>query len=204
METLCEAEQNLAVVLLTRPVEIRELTALFEEVAAEQGWQPGEDISRHSSISIYFALKRGTLLLGGLQLVRMDNAARLPCQSIWPELDLSGRRDVAHVPILALKPQSRGKGNLFWLLCAEMWRYCMAEGISQVYLEVTPATLRLYRRIGWPLQLAGPLRQHWGEDCYLCSMRLGELADICISRAEKSPLYRGVVCQGLRLSNETN
>jgi len=200
MKVLYTSSHGEEIQLLSGSAETEELRRLFAQIADEQGWQPGVQLQTLGSTSVYLALRLGGEIIGGLQLVRSDNEFELPCLGIWPEINLDGQTDIAHIRILALSRQYRGKGDLFWLLCVELWRYCAASGISQLYLEVTPPTLRVYRRIGWPLQIVGDLRSHWGEECYLCSMRVGELADICMSRAQTSALYRRIVCQGLRLS----
>ena len=59
----------------------------------------------------------------------------------------------------------------------ELWRSCEAQGITELWLEATPPTLAVYRRLGFPLKVVGELRTHWGEDCYLCRMGVAEVAD---------------------------
>ena len=64
--------------------------------------------------SVYFALRAPDgEVLGGLQLVRGNGAGVLPYRSVWPELALEGRTDVADVAVLALKQEYRGRGDLF-------------------------------------------------------------------------------------------
>lgn len=43
-----------------------------------------------------------------------------------------------------------------------------------IWLEATPAKLKVYRRLGWPLCVRGDLREHWGEPCALCSLDVAE------------------------------
>ena len=192
MEPGLQSMANVAVVRLSEPDDVDALRRFFVEIAAEQGWQPGDQLHVYHVCSVYFALQFGQEMIGGLQLVPARTAAMLPCLSVWPELNLLGQPDVADIALLALRHEYRGQQQLFWLLCIEMWRYCKAESILQLWVEVTPANLRLYRRLGWPLKIAGPLRPHWGEDCYPCWMTIEEINAEMARRAERSQIYRTI------------
>ena len=89
---------------------------------------------------------------------------------------------------------------LFWRLAVEMWRYCVGENIATLYIEVTPRVLPLYRRLGWPLQIRGDLRLHWGEDCYCCSLGIPEVAEALLRRSERSSYYRQIISQAFRVT----
>lgn len=184
--------------VLAEPEEIEELLLLFERIAREQGWQPGEQLRAYSSHSVYFALKVEGQVCGGLHLVLGGNGTALPCLSVWPELELGGRADVADIALLALEPSFRGMQALFWPLCVEMWRCCRSRGITQLRAEVTPANLRRYRRLGWPLRAAGPLRLHWNELCYPCCMSVQDVADAIAAKARTSTHYRHILEQAFR------
>jgi hypothetical protein len=180
--------------------EAGDLVRLFERIAAEEKWQPGDQLLAHVGRSTYFGLwaqgegRDEKRLVGGMQLVRPDAEGRLPCCGVWPDLDFVGRKDIAHIAVLAVVPEWRGKfGGLFWLLAAEMWRHCVLTGIKELWLEATPRTLRCYRRLGWPLQVRGELRLHWGEPCYVCSLDVCQVAGELARRAVRSPAYRSVL-----------
>ena len=185
-----------SVARLAAPQEVTELVRLFDQVAKEQGWRPGDQLQAYGDHSRYFGLRVGEEYVGGLQLVLGNRAGKLPCRSVWPELPLAGREDIADIALLALKGEWRGRGggslSLFWLLCIEMWRYCASAGIRELWAEVTPTNLRVYRRLGWPLTVAGPLRPHWGEDCYPCRMGVQELAESMAQKAQRSETYRSI------------
>jgi hypothetical protein len=198
MQTRYESEQGVQVVVLTALEEVEALVRLFEAVAREEGWQPGDGLRASADRSLYFALRSDGTLTGGLQLVSPDAAGRLPCQELWPELQIGERGGVAHVAILALRKEFRGSGGLFWRLTVELWRHCRAARISELFLEVTPRVLPLYRRLGWPLALRGPLRTHWGEDCYLCSLGVREVADALAAKAARSETYRRILARAYR------
>jgi hypothetical protein len=180
--------------------DVDRLVALFERIASEEMWQPGDQLLAHVGRSTYFGLwtlgegRHEKRLVGGMQLVRPDLAGSLPCCWVWPELDFAGRTDIAHIAVLAVEPQWRGRfGGLFWLLAAEMWRHCVLTGVEELWLEATPRTLRCYRRLGWPLQVRGDLRMHWGEPCYVCSLDVCQVAGELARRAVRSPAYRSVL-----------
>lgn len=192
-----DAESGVRVVRLTEAAEVEALICLFEAIAVAEGWQPEGALQGGRERSVYFALERRGQPVGGLQLALPDRAGRLPCQALWPEAAVGP--NAAHVAILALAEPLRGEGRLFWALGVELWRYCVASGIATLFLEVTPRVLPLYRRLGWPLQQAGERRQHWGEDCYLCSLGVPEVAAALLRKAERSPYYRRIVAQAFRL-----
>lgn len=195
-------EACLAVETFTTAAQASVLLDLFERVAREQNWQPGEQLRAYGSHSIYFALKKGSQVCGGLHLVLGGNRTALPCLIVWPELGLGKRADVADIALLALEPSCRGTQALFWPLCVEMWRCCRSRGITQLWAEVTPANLRRYRRLGWPLRVAGPLRLHWNEPCYPCCMSVQDVADAIAAKARISSRYRHILEQAFRLEDE--
>lgn len=218
-----EAMGAIEVVRLTHRDEIRDLVCLFEEVAQEQNWQPGSALDSWEPRSMYFALhevkkyeveehaeKSGHTFIGGLQLVQPDGEGRLPCYAVWPEVPVQSRS--VHVAILALEPASRGQSLLFWRLAIEMWRYCVGQGTTSLYIEVTPRVLPIYRRLGWPLllpihrrlgwplRIVGEKRLHWGEECYLCTLGIPEVAQVLLQRAQTSRYYREIVSQAFRVT----
>jgi len=195
-----DADAGVRVVRLTTAEEIESLVRLFEGIAAAEGWQPEGALRRWLDRSVYFALEVEGELAGGLQLVLPDAAGSLPCEAIWPEVPAGPAKRRAHVAILALDEAFRGQGLLFWRLVVEMWRHCVAQGVATLFIEVTPRVLPLYRRLGWPLKIQGERRRHWGEDCYLCTLGVPEVAETLLRRAEHSPYYREIVAQAFRVA----
>jgi hypothetical protein len=186
--------------ILRACTEVKAMVAMFEYIAQEEGWQPGEELNAHVTRSTYLGLWARTTgaversMVGGMQVVAPDSTGKLPCCEVWPELDFVDKKAVAHVTVLAVIPEWRGRfGGLFWLLAAEMWRHCVLNGIEELWLEATPRTLRCYRRLGWPLQVRGDLRMHWGEPCYVCSLDVCQVAGELARRAVRSPAYRSVL-----------
>jgi hypothetical protein len=169
------------------------LLRLFEAISEEQGWHSDGQLRAYGEQSVYFGAYLNGELVGGLQLVRGNEDGLLPCRSVWPELDLAGRMDVADIALLALKAEHRGRRGLFWPLCVAMWRYCIAEGITEVWAEVPPRNLALYRRMGWSLEIAGPLRLHWGEECFPCRMIIRQVEAAIQAKATSSLHYRAIL-----------
>jgi GNAT superfamily N-acetyltransferase len=194
-----DAESGVQVTRMSTPEEAEALVCLFEQIARAESWQPGGALRRWPNRSVYFALEVAGQLAGGLQLVLPDPFGALPCQAIWPEVPAGSSRS-AHVAILALDEAFRGRGILFWHLVIEMWRYCVGVGIATLYLEVTPRVLPLYHRLGWPLELQGELRIHWGEPCFLTALGIPEVAEALLRRAEHSPYYREIIAQAFRVT----
>jgi len=215
-----DAGSAIEVVRLEETGEIEDMVRLFEIVAHEQSWQPGEALRLWRHRSLYFALQvpeqveseprmqRGKLadgrLAGGLQLVLPDTLGLLPCHDLWPEVPSGGKGRAAHVAMLAVDAEFRGHSQFFWHLAVEMWRACVAEGITTLLIEVTPRVLPLYRRLGWPLHIRGEARLHWGEECYLCALGIPEVAHVILERAETSHYYRQIAAQAFRVTLVAN
>lgn len=178
------------ITVLTKPDEQEQLILLFEWIAAMEGWQPEEALRHYGERSVYLAALLNGEMQGGAQLVLPDATGKLPGRYVWPEIDQTGGAPAAHVTVLALLPQARGHVSLFGRLCVELWRTCRALGVETLWLEATPATLRVYRRLGWPLEVVGELRRHWGEECCLC--RMGVEA---VSQALRQKALRSIACR---------
>ncbi len=194
-----DAKTGVRVVRLTRPEEIETLVHLFEEVANSEGWQPEGALRLHQKRSVYLAMLVQGELAGGLQLVLTSAGNTLPYQTLWQEVTIGTSRRCAHVLVLALAERFRGRSFLFWPLVIEMWRFCVGAGIAILFLEVTPRVLPLYRRLGWPLVIQGALRRHWGEECFLCTLGINEVAQALLQRAERSDSYRRILAQAFRM-----
>jgi hypothetical protein len=192
-------DSGVTVARATTPPEVESIVSLFEGIAAAEGWTPEGELRAHVARSIYFGLWHhgcgGTTPVGGLQLVRTDGAGRLPSQRVWPELPIeTGAADIAHIAMLAVEEEWRGRaGGLFWMLTAAMWNRCVRCGISELWLEATPRTLRCYRRFGWPIAVRGELREHWGEQCFPCSLSVREVAGALAEKAVRSEAYRRIL-----------
>lgn len=177
------------VVSVLSPWQAEPLLALFESVARQEGWQPGGQIRAYQAHSVYFAASVGEALAGGLHLV-LGGTDVLPVLTVWPELCLQRRKDIADVALVALTPPFRARHDLLWQLFLTMWRWCADNDIAELWAEVPAPRLRLYNRLGWNLRVAGSERPHWGEPCYPCHVGIRELADGFAERARTSEAYR--------------
>ena len=174
--------------------ESAQLLDVLEGIAAELSWQPGQQLRAYASMAIHFAAYVNGVLAGGLQLVPSALCETLPCELVWPEVSLPSRARTAHISIMAVRREYRGAAGLMWPLCVAMWRYCVAQRITDITLEVTPKTYLLYKRLGWPLEIIGDLRPHWGDDlCYLCRMEAAQVAGAMLLKAPRSAAYRDIV-----------
>ena len=174
--------------------EAARLVGLLERIAADLTWQPSGQLRNYEAQAVHFAAYVGGVLAGGMQLVPAALCHTLPCELVWPEVRLPRRAETAHISILAVKKEYRGTAQLLWPLCVAMWRYCAAHRIADISLEVTPDLYRLYLRLGWPLEIVGDLRPHWGEDrCYLCRMGTADVAGAMLLRTLRSAEYRDIV-----------
>lgn len=215
--------QHLRLQRLVSEEEIRDMLQLFEDIAVSEGWQHGGELHVRLTGSTYFGLRIsekaigsredcpdiGEALAGGLQLVGPDDKGRLPCQKLWPEIAAENTAKIAYVAVLAVRKEWRGKrGDIgaacFWMLTGALWRHCMENGITDLWLEATPTMLRCYRLLGWTLQVRGPLRTHWGEDCYPCSLSLRETAGALVEKALRSRTYRRIIETALDTGSNEN
>lgn len=183
-----------------RRTESERVIQLFEHIAKEEGWQPGDQLRAHSARSTYLGVWDGEFLAGGLQLVTPDEAGEVPTHIVWPELPIvDATSGVLHAAVLAVLPEYRGKDNgaAFWQLGSALWRYCVEHSVKTIWLEATPKMLRCYRLLGWPLVVIGELREHWGEPCYSCALSVREVAGSLAERALISTTYRSIFTAAL-------
>ena len=181
------------VAVLMEPEEQEQLITLFEQIASAEGWKPSDALRRCGERSVYLAALLNGQMQGGAQLVLPDPSEGLPGREVWPEVDQTKAGPSAHVAVLALLPEARGHPSLFGRLCVELWRQCRLLGVQTLWLEATPATLRVYWRMGWPLEVVGPLREHWGEPCFLCRIGVEAVAQALRQKAERSGVCREMV-----------
>lgn len=195
MNFLFQISQDAQVMALTEPPEIQTLIHVLEDIARQLGWQPGHQLHTCLPNAQHLAVLVRGEIAGGLQFMATSHAGGFAFRHVWPEAEVSDPASTIHITIMALREEYRGRFGLFWPLCVELWRYCGAQGIRFIVLEATPPTLRLYRRLGWPLEIMGELRMHWGEECYLCRMDVQDVAEALAAKAEKSNTYRILVEQ---------
>jgi hypothetical protein len=196
MDVLSEIGDNARIGQLWTTDEVDGLIAVFEQIATELSWQPGTQLRDFQGTATHLAILVNDEISGGLQVITGTSADKLPYRRVWPEICALEGVTVAHITILALKKEYRAKFNLFWPLCVELWRHCVAQGATEMRLEATPDTMNLYKRIGWPLEVIGDLRMHWGEPCYLCRMGIVDVAGSMVVRALRSATYQAVL-QGM-------
>lgn len=196
VKTLYQPEDGVRVVLLAPGSETDTLIQLLEGIAAELHWRPEGQLRACRETALHLAAVVDGGIVGGLQVV-MGGADGLSCRGVWPEADVAGE-GTAHVTVLALREEFRGRPRLFEPLCVELWRCCVNAGIERIVIEATPPTLRLYRRIGWPLEIIGDLRMHWGEECYLCHMGVKQVAEALTEKALRSASHRSLAGQAYR------
>lgn len=190
---------------------VESVLRLFEAIAAKENWRHEGELRHYIDRSTYLGLYhreegQESQIIGGVQLVLPDHETRtLPCHRVWSELPAPVSGGVAHAAVLAVAPEWRGKSEgdnirlpaAFWTLCASLWRHCLSNGITEVWLEATPTMLRCYRLLGWPLVVQGELRMHWGEPCYPCKATLREVAGSLAEKATRSALYRDIFLSAL-------
>ena len=195
MIPLFQIKPDAKVVALTEEAETDALVRLLEGIAQELRWQPGRQLQDYRSVAQHLAVLTNGEMAGGLQVIADPVGGQFPFRSVWPDVELGDETRAAHVTILALKEAYRGRCGLFWPLCVELWRLCRRQDVRMLLLEATPPTLRLYRRLGWPLEIVGDLRRHWGEDCYLCGMDVRAVAETLKEKALRAETYRELVTQ---------
>ena len=97
-----------------------------------------------------------------------------------------------------MRSELRGNLRLFWPLCVELWRFCVAREIETLVLEATPAMRARYCRLGWPLRQIGEARTHWGEPCVLTAMSVQAVGGAMLTRAVRSPAFRSLILEAMR------
>lgn len=183
--------------LLASRIEIDEAQALFERVAAEMGWRR-EPASPRRGAPYVFASYVGDRLAGAIEVRLPGASGRLPILDTWPELRLDRFDPHAELVLLALHPDFRGSAACLWTLCVEMWKHCRNIGLRTLLMEVPPRNVRIYRRLGWPVEVIGSERLHWGEPCFPCSLCLDAVAAAVLEKADRLPELHFIRKQALR------
>src|SRR5262245_11555845 len=93
--------------------QVAQITALFAQTAVEMAWQPRGQITAYPESSVYFAFEEDGQIQGAVQLVRGGTREGMPVLTVWPELKLAHRRDVADVALVALRKGFRGRRHLY-------------------------------------------------------------------------------------------
>jgi hypothetical protein len=179
----------------THPQLVVQVVAMFEEVASEMAWKPGDQLTAYPTSSSYSVIEVEGRVAGALQLVRGGTSERLPVLKVWPELeaDLAGRSDVADAALCAVRKEFRGQRHLYWALYAGAWRHCVRSRIREVWMELSPRKVSAYRSLGWPFTIEGPLRMQWEELCYPCRYSVRESGAAMIALARHSGTYSKTV-----------
>jgi N-acyl-L-homoserine lactone synthetase len=200
MRTMYRCPNGYTIELLTEADEVSGLVATLERIGVGEGWTPGTAISDYARDAFHLAAAKHGQIVGGAQIVFGSQSIRLSFADIWPEA-VPTAPALAHVSVLALDRAHRGPDSPFLPMCGELWRLCQTEGMCEIWHEVTPSTLRLYRRMGWPLEIVGQERMHWGEPCYLARMGVSEVARSIRAKAVRSPSNMNLVDQATRLGD---
>ncbi len=166
-------------------------------VSREKGWQPPDGaLEAYPDRSVFLVHRDRQGILGALKLVRGGSPDPLPVMQVWPEFELCGRDNVAELSVLALNPSARGR-HAFLPLTAEVWRYCMSRGINELWAELEPRMLSVYRRFGWPFEVMGELREYWGDPLYPCRLFGEDWLEEHLLRARKSDRYLSALEQAV-------
>lgn len=179
--------------------EATRVIEFLESIAEELGWRPPAGaLLSHEDESRFVVHERNGEILGAVKLVLNTGGHTLPILDVWPELPIVGTPPVAELSVLAMAPSARGRGSSFLPLAAEVWRCCHQEGAMELWAELEPRMLAIYRRFGWPFEIAGELREYWGDPLYPCRMCLFEAGASFIDHAAEQEAYAEAVEQALR------
>lgn len=187
-----------SVILEQTTEEAGEAIEFLAQVSAEKGWQPPPGaLEAYPDRSVFLVHRDESGILGALKLVRGGKNRRLPVMQVWPEFLLDTRNNIAELSVLALTACSRGR-QAFLPLTAAVWRYCMSRGINELWAELEPRMVAVYRRFGWPFEVMGELREYWGDPLYPCRLFGEDWLDEHVTRADKSPRYLTALMQAVR------
>lgn len=177
--------------------EAGETIEFLARVSHEKGWKPPPGaLEAYPDHSVFLVHRDEAGILGALKLVRGGTEGKLPVMQVWPEFALNGRANVAELSVLALNPSTRGR-HAFLPLTAEVWRYCMSRGINELWAELEPRMLAVYRRFGWPFEVMGELREYWGDPLYPCRLFGEDWLDEHLARASSSSRYLNTLEQAV-------
>lgn len=164
------------------------LIDVFHRIRDEKHWA-ADDMDDYLEHSTFFVAKRHGVIIGGAKVVR-GNPDGLPVTRVWPEVGILGRTDIVDLALTALVERNRGSLKALGALWASIWRWCVTEGVSEIWMEVNPKNRRLYSRyLDAPIHIMGELRQHWGVPTYPCRVLLEEQNAVLDTRARGSQTF---------------
>lgn len=187
-----------SVILEQTSEEAAETIEFLAQISQEKGWQPPPGaLEAYPERSVFLVHRDESGILGALKLVCGGVGSHLPVMQIWPEFGLDNRAGIAELSVLALNSCARGR-QAFLPLTAAVWRYCMSRGINELWAELEPRMLAVYRRFGWPFEVMGELREYWGDPLYPCRLFGEDWLEEHVARADKSPRYLTALKQAVQ------
>lgn len=177
--------------------DANELFDVFEQIGEEQGWDARRELSAFAQNSVCLVAARDQVPIGGIMLVLGNDSQGLPITDTWPELPLRGREDVVDLAMTGLLRAHRG--DLLSLSCLYfvVWKYCADNRITEIWTEVPPRHVRLYRRMWMPMSVMGEEREDCGRMHLPCRILVDELG-AAVDREGRKSLAIGRILDRVR------
>jgi N-acyl-L-homoserine lactone synthetase len=168
-ETFLEAARPFDFRPAGSPAELEMGFRLRYRVAAERGWVSVEDFPRRverdffDDDAVHIAGWDDGDMVATMRLVFRSRARRIPVEELF-DLDIAPGKEVVEWGRISVAPERRSPDHrIFWGLLARGWLEGRARGVSVVTGIASKGMIARYRKAGFPVQVLGEPRLHWGE-----------------------------------------
>ena len=188
-----ERAAPLRFVEVATPRRRRDLFELRYRVSLEQGWaSPAEfpdglERDGYDDDAIQLGGFDGARLIAGARLVLPREGRPLPTESAF-ELEVAPRLRVVDLGRLVVERSYRG-GSLPLLtgVLACAWQAIRRRDLSRFCGADTPAMIRLYRGLGFTVDVLAPARTYWREQRHPVTFDLASSAEALMKRLRTQP-----------------
>lgn len=164
-------------------VDLEAVYHLRYRVVVERGWARPESFPNslerdpYDDIAVQIVAWDGADIVAANRLVLPTAGYQLPTEEVFG-LKIKLSNQVADVSRTCRAPAYKDvRRRVFWGLLCQTWIEVRNRGFTDICGIFTAAVIRLYRSLGFHVEILGDPRKHWGEDRYPVLIRPTESLD---------------------------
>lgn len=164
-------------------VDLEAVYRLRYRVVVERGWARPESFPNslerdiYDEIAVQIVAWDGDDIVAANRLVLPTAGYQLPTEEVFG-LKIETPSRVADVSRTCRAPAYKdAKGRVFWGLLCQTWIELRNRGCTDICGIFTAAVIRMYRGLGFHVEILGGPRKHWGEERYPVLIRPTESVD---------------------------
>jgi hypothetical protein len=165
------------------PAELEAVYRLRYRVVVQRGWANPEQFpdglerDDYDDEAIQIVAWDGAALAGTTRLVLPSPGRPLPAEKAFG-LEIKSGGKVLDIGRTCRAPDCNDTGHrVLWGILSQAWLEARARGFGEICGIFTPAVTRLYRSLGFKVEIRGAARQYWGQRRYPVLVRPAESID---------------------------